>query len=228
MLHVEELHWDFDDAGTSRPVLCGLDVEFEAGRAYAVTGPSGCGKTTLLSILALHCSPKRGRVLFRGQAISGLPAREAQRFRREQVGLVFQSFRLMETLTVDEQLRFVAHVHGRPESVRAGRELVERFGAGHTRDKLPVTLSGGEKQRVAIAQALMFQPAIVLADEPTAALDATNSETIADTLSDYARTTGATVVAATHDRAFVQRCHGELRLEEHPFGRGGPWASRAS
>jgi putative ABC transport system ATP-binding protein len=222
LLLVEDLHWHFDDAGSARHVLHGLTVQFEAGKTYALTGPSGSGKTTLLSILSLHCSPKRGRILFQGAEISALRPREAQRFRRVQVGLVFQNFRLLETLTVGEQLRFVAHIHDRPDCVRAGNDLVDRFGIGHTREKLPVALSGGEKQRVAIAQALMLGPMIVLADEPTAALDAPNTEVVAAALTDYARQAGATVVAATHDRQLVGRFDEELRITEHQFGNRRP------
>lgn len=195
------------------PVLATLDIVFQPGRFACLTGPSGAGKTTALSIIAGVVTPSLGEVRHGDRAISRLPDLARREWRRCHVGLIFQTCRLFDILTAEEHMALVARVRGNPAALASGRRWLQQLGLGDRLHHRPGLLSGGEKQRVALAQALAAAPSVLLADEPTAALDAPNAEVVAQTLADYAAETGAVVVAVSHDRLMFEAAHVRVELE---------------
>ncbi len=195
-----------------KPTLASLTHDFAAGAFHVVGGPSGSGKTTLLSILSLAVRAARGIISLGDVEVSGLSPAAASQWRRQHIGMVFQTSRLIRLMTVTEHIRLAASLRGKPYAVEEGLALIHRFGLGDKLSHRPTQLSGGEKQRVAIAQALCFQPKILLADEPTAALDATNAGRVADTLKAYARTANAIVICVSHDHAVIDVADDYLML----------------
>jgi putative ABC transport system ATP-binding protein len=195
-------------------VLAPLTLALQPGCFVCVSGPSGAGKTTALSILAAVVTPTRGTLHHGSQSISILPEPARRDWRRRHVGLVFQTCRLFDILSADEHMALVARLRGNPAAHEAGRHWLARLGLGDRLHQRPGQLSGGEKQRVALAQALAAAPAVLLADEPTAALDAANAEIVAQTLARYADETGAVVVAVSHDRVMFNAAHHCVELEK--------------
>jgi ABC-type lipoprotein export system ATPase subunit len=171
-----------------------LSLSVAAGKTVAVRGPSGSGKSTLLRVLAGDLEPEAGWV-----TVAGLAPREARR--SPGIGLVYQDFQLVSFLTGLENVAMALEVRGEPtrSAVRRGREMLEALGVAHLADRFPRQMSGGEQQRVAIARTMVCQPALVLADEPTAALDRATAEAVIKVLCGAAFESGATLVVATHD-----------------------------
>jgi putative ABC transport system ATP-binding protein len=195
-----------------------LTLAIEPGEWVAVTGPSGSGKTTLLNILSGLDRPSAGRVRVGGTDLSQLGARDLARYRQQTVGLVFQQFHLIPYLTALENVMLAQYVHSmtdRGEAVSALRQV----GLGERLQHLPSQLSGGEQQRVCIARALINQPPLILADEPTGNLDAVNEAVVMTLLSDLHRR-GHTLVLVTHDPTIAARASREVRLEH---GRLAVW-----
>ncbi len=181
----------------------GLDLELEPGAVRAVLGPSGSGKTTLVHLLAGILPLPSGRLWWGEVEVSRQSEEELARLRRDRVGLVFQHHYLLDELTALENVLVPGMIAGRPDPERA-RRLIERVGlAGHAHQR-PDTLSGGERQRVAVARALYPRPRVVLADEPTGALDRANARKVKDLLLELAEENGAAVLLATHDEALVE------------------------
>ncbi|MEY2883579.1 MAG: hypothetical protein RL490_1303, partial [Pseudomonadota bacterium] len=177
-----------------QPILHGLSLDFGAGGFHCLGGPSGSGKTTVLSLLAGIVVPDSGHVRHQGQPLAA-DARARQLWRVRTVALAFQTNRLIDILTVAEHLALVARVRGDAGAVARGRDWIARFGLADKLGHRPAQLSGGEKARVALAQALAAATPVLLADEPTAALDSHNADFVARTLRDHAETAGATVIA---------------------------------
>lgn len=213
-LLLEELSHSVLDAGRDKRTLAPLNYAFAPGQLHVVAGPSGAGKTTLLSILALAVRASHGRIIWGQQDLTALSAQARGQWRRQNLGLIFQTSRLVGVMNVREHVRFAASLRGRPEAEAAGLAILGQLGMDEKLDHLPVQLSGGEKQRVAIAQALCPQPAVLLADEPTAALDRRNSELVAQTLGNFAREYGAVVICVTHDRVVMEAADDVLELEK--------------
>jgi putative ABC transport system ATP-binding protein len=168
----------------------------------ALLGPSGSGKTTLLSIAGGLLSPTEGQVIVGGREIGDLDGRGLTRFRREDVGFVFQAVNLVPFLTARENLLVVAEIDGRARDRRArarADRLLDELGLAHRRDNLPGQLSGGERQRVAIGRALMNEPRIVLVDEPTSSLDTRLGEQVMELIRSEVKTRGVASVVVTHD-----------------------------
>ncbi|HMB52423.1 MAG TPA: ABC transporter ATP-binding protein [Thermoanaerobaculia bacterium] len=191
--------------------LDGVDLVAERGEWLAVTGPSGSGKTTLLNLLAGLDRPSGGSVRVDGEDVGTLSRKELARYRQRRVGLVFQQFHLMPYLDAVENVMLAQYVHSvtdRGEAVAA----LERVGLGDRLDHLPAQLSGGEQQRVCIARALINEPPLVLADEPTGNLDADNEALVLDLLAELHRR-GHTVVLVTHSAAVAARAGREVRLD---------------
>jgi putative ABC transport system ATP-binding protein len=191
--------------------LDGLDLAIAAGEWLSVTGPSGSGKTTLLNLLSGLDHPTAGSVRVAGEEISGLDAADLARYRRERVGLVFQEFHLIPYLSALDNVMLAQHVHSLADRGQATAAL-ERVGLGHRLRHLPSQLSGGEKQRVCVARALINHPALLLADEPTGNLDAA-SEAEVLTLFSELHAAGQTLVVVTHNPAVAARGDRILRLE---------------
>lgn len=190
----------------STPVLQGIDLEIPQGEVQLLMGPSGSGKTTLLSILAGILTPTSGQVSLLGHEITTMSREELARFRLENIGFVFQGFNLFPALTAAENVEVALKVKGlRRSSVRRRKalELLDQVGLSHRVNFLPKDLSGGQKQRVAIARALAGNPQIIMADEPTAALDSQSGHAVIDLLCRLAKEGGRTVLMVTHDPRIV-------------------------
>ncbi len=202
------------EGSSEKRVLAPLSRTFEAGQFHVVGGPSGAGKTTLLSILSLSVRPSRGMVHWGEENLSGFkPARQAD-WRRRHLGLIFQTSRLVGVMTVREHIRLAASIRSDPEAEAEGLAILGALGMGEKLSQFPAQLSGGEKQRVAIAQALCARPAVLLADEPTAALDQNNAALVAQTLRTFARDRGAVVICVSHDRVVMDAADNLLMLEK--------------
>ena len=202
------------DAGREKSLLAPLSRTFAPGRFHVVGGPSGAGKTTLLSILSLTVRPSCGRVMWGDENLAAFASAQQSDWRRRNLGLIFQTSRLVGVMNVREHVQLASAIRGQPEAEAEGLAVLGMLGMGHRLSNLPAQLSGGEKQRVAIAQALCARPPILLADEPTAALDQTNAALVAETLRRFAQDRGAVVVCVSHDRVVMDAADDLLILEK--------------
>jgi putative ABC transport system ATP-binding protein len=180
-------------------ILDGVSIRLDAGTRTLVHGPSGSGKSTLFQILGLLAPPDEGELLVAGTDVSEAAGRTRARLRRTHVGLVFQEFRLIPDLTAWENAKLPQEHAGR-EDTDWMAELFDVLGVAELRDQYPRTLSGGEKQRIAIARALANRPAVVLADEPTGQLDPETASQVLDLLLDVQRETDSALAMISHDR----------------------------
>jgi putative ABC transport system ATP-binding protein len=196
--------------------LDGVTVSIAPGETVAITGPSGSGKSTLLSLIAGLDRPSSGDLVVLGQRLSGLTEDGLADLRRRHMGFVFQNYHLIPTLTVWENVMLpLVPQHGNSLELK-GRALhcIERVGLPKRIQHLPGELSGGEQQRVSLARALITDPTLLLADEPTGNLDAESAGVILDLLFGLARDGGRTVLLTTHDRAVASRCGREIRMRD--------------
>jgi len=194
--------------------LDGVDLALEPGTFTVISGPSGSGKTSLISVLGAMLAPDSGSVRVEGTDITRLSHARRSAFRREKVGYVFQAFRLMPALSADENIRLSLEVRriGRVrERARAALDVVGLGAKAHLR---PDQMSHGEKQRVAVARAIAHEPMILLADEPTASLDAANGAHITNLLADLARDANRIVAIVTHDPRILPVAQRVVRLED--------------
>jgi putative ABC transport system ATP-binding protein len=213
-LRLAGLRADVPDGEARRVLLDGVDLDVGAGEVVVVTGASGSGKSTLLTLAGLLRRPAGGDVVLAGRATAQLRERERTALRRAHVGIVYQSANLLPSLTAREQLELVGHVRGerRAEARRRAGALLADVGLTRRADALPAHLSGGERQRVGIARALMAEPAVLLADEPTAALDPALSDDIAALLAGEARRRGIAALVVSHDDAPLAHADRHLHL----------------
>ncbi|MFP4518356.1 MAG: ABC transporter ATP-binding protein [Oceanicaulis sp.] len=201
----------FGEGDEAVRVLDGVDLEIESGARLAITGESGSGKSTLLHLLGLLDAPDRGAVEIEGEDMAGAGDARRARLRRSKIGLVFQQFNLVPSLTVAANLALQARLAERHDRDWTQR-LAERLGLGGLMDRYPEQLSGGQQQRVAIGRALSAKPALLLADEPTGNLDEATSETVSALLVDLAGETGAALVVVTHSQRLAARMDVRLTL----------------
>lgn len=185
----------------------GVTLQIERGEFVVLAGPSGSGKTTVLNLLGGLTRPTDGRVWVDEQELTNMKERQLARLRLERVGLVFQAYNLLPVLTAKENAEFSLLLRGAPAEERARKvgELFERIGIGGLEDRRPGKLSGGQQQRVAVARAVVGEPALVLADEPTANLDSETSMSLLDVMTRLNRELGTTFVFATHDHRLMER-----------------------
>ncbi|MCM3658581.1 ATP-binding cassette domain-containing protein [Agromyces mediolanus] len=195
------------------PLLEDWTSAFEAGEVVGVTGPSGRGKSTLLYLLGLMLRPSHGEVLLDGEPVHAAPDRARARLRAHRFGFVFQDAALDQSRTVLDNILEAALYRGDDLATAAqrARELMDRFGVGLRPTARPGQLSGGQAQRIALCRALLGDPAVLLADEPTGNLDAESSDLVIEALHDQAAR-GATVIVVTHDPTLVERCDRQLTL----------------
>jgi putative ABC transport system ATP-binding protein len=188
--------------GTARVrAISQVSLQIHCGEVLFLMGPSGSGKTSLLQIIGLLLRPSAGEVALRGDVVGSLDEQQLSSLRRQNCGYVFQLYNLFPTLTALENVLVACEVKGmrRREALSQALSLLDRVGLWAKRDSYPATLSGGQKQRVAVARALAGDPPIILADEPTAALDSETGRQVATLLSELARQDGRAVVTVTHD-----------------------------
>jgi ABC-type lipoprotein export system ATPase subunit len=193
-------------------VLDGVDLELTAGELVAVVGRSGSGKSTLLHLLGGLDRPDGGTIELDGVRVDGAAERELARLRREKVGFVFQAFHLLPELSGTENVLLPARITRDRQALRRGRALVEELGLDAVGARLPVVLSGGEQQRLAVARALVNDPLLVLADEPTGNLDPESGAHVVELLLRVA-SAGKAVLVVTHELSVVERADRILRLD---------------
>ncbi len=196
--------------------LNGVNLAVDSGEVVFLMGPSGSGKTTLLSIMGCILQPTSGSVRIRGREVAGLPERELPAIRLAHIGFVFQGFNLFPTLSAGENVELALDLKGirGREARRRAMELFEQVGIGEKFDVFPSDLSGGQKQRVAIARALAGAPDILLADEPTAALDSHVGRRILELVRSLAHSQGVAVVIVTHDSRMLQFADRLVHIED--------------
>jgi len=213
LIRLENLGKVFETDEVETHALSSVHLTIDRGEYVAIAGPSGCGKSTLLSILGLLDSPTSGTYVLNGRPVQDLDAAERARIRNREIGFVFQSFNLIGDLTVYENVELPLTYRGMPAADRAERvkAALERVGMGHRARHLPGQLSGGQQQRVAVARALVGQPSILLADEPTGNLDSRNGEAVMDLLRELHRA-GSTICMVTHDARFTRYAERAIHL----------------
>ncbi|GHA54051.1 ABC transporter ATP-binding protein [Pontibacter akesuensis] len=193
--------------------LAGVDLKIKRGEFVAIMGPSGCGKSTLLNILGLLDSPSAGSFKFLNQEVANVSERQRAKLRKENLGFVFQSFNLIDELTVEENIALPLAYLGvsKSETSKKTQEAMERMGIAHRRNHFPQQLSGGQQQRVAIARATVSNPALILADEPTGNLDSVHGREVMQLLSEL-NEAGTTVVMVTHSPTDAEYAHRIVNL----------------
>jgi putative ABC transport system ATP-binding protein len=195
-------------------ILSGIDLDVGAGEAVGIVGPSGSGKTSLLMVLAGLEAASAGTVRVAGQDITGLKEDALARFRRDTVGIVFQAFHLIPTMTALENVSIPLELAGAPDAAERAAQSLRAVGLGHRLTNRPGQLSGGEQQRVALARAFAPHPRLLLADEPTGNLDAATGHLVMDLLFGLRETHGTTLLLITHDPALAARCGRQIRIAD--------------
>jgi putative ABC transport system ATP-binding protein len=201
-------------------VLRGVDLDIAAGQTVAIAGPSGSGKTSLLLLLAGLERPAAGSVSLGGRRLDTLDRDALADLRRDHIGIVFQSFHLLPSLTALDNVALPLQIAGRRDALALARERLAEVGLAARMDHHPSQLSGGEQQRVAIARALVHRPQLLLADEPTGNLDDHTGEQVRELLFELHRASGTTLVLVTHDLAFAARCQRVLQLHDGRLHEG--------
>jgi len=214
MIELNNISMSYDLEHGRLEVLTSVDLGIEDGDTVAIIGPSGSGKTTLLVLLAGLEQPAQGSIRITGRTLGELDDDSLADIRRDDIGIIFQSFHLVSSLTALGNVALPLEIAGRPAAKSKARQMLERVGLAERTDHYPSQLSGGEQQRVAIARALVHSPKLVLADEPTGNLDSRTGEKIIDLLFGLNADTGSTLVLVTHDEAIASRCRRVVRLHQ--------------
>jgi putative ABC transport system ATP-binding protein len=199
-------------AGGEVNILRGLDLDVGTGEAVGIVGPSGSGKTSLLMLLAGLERPTGGTLSVANHDMAKLDEDALARFRRDNLGIVFQSFHLIPTMTALENVAVPLEFAGRRDAFERAAESLKRVGLGHRLNHYPGQLSGGEQQRVALARAVVAEPALLLADEPTGNLDRATGLMVMDLLFEIRAQLGTTLLLITHDHALADRCERQLSM----------------
>ena len=194
------------------PVLKGISLSVNPGERVSLVGPSGSGKTSLLMVMAGLERAQSGRLSVAGQDLGGLDEDGLALFRRDHVGIVFQDFHLVPTMSALENVALPMEFAGKAEAFERARAELQAVGLGHRMDHFPGQMSGGEQQRVALARALAANPSLLLADEPTGNLDGETGEKVIRLLFDLSERKNATLLLITHDPALAARCGRTIRI----------------
>ena len=213
LLKLESVNKVFLTDEVETHALANIHLEIENGEFVSIAGPSGCGKSTLLSILGLLDSPSGGNYWLNGKPVENLTLSDRARIRNREVGFIFQSFNLIGDLSVYENVELPLTYRGMPSVERKQRvnEALERVGMAHRAKHLPSQLSGGQQQRVAVARAIVGQPLILMADEPTGNLDSKNGEAVMEFMRELHQG-GATICMVTHDTRFSRYADRTIHL----------------
>jgi putative ABC transport system ATP-binding protein len=212
LVEVRQVSKEFQQGETIIPVLRNLSFGVESGETVAIVGQSGSGKSTLLSLLAGLDQPSQGAITVDGQDLGKLNQNELTRFRGRSIGIIFQQFHLMRSLTALENVLLPLDILGLPHPEERAMEALQLMGLGARAKHLPQQLSGGECQRVAIARAFVVEPRILLADEPSGNLDTATGEKVMNLLFDAVAQRGMTLILVTHDMQLASRCKNRLPL----------------
>jgi putative ABC transport system ATP-binding protein len=214
MIELRGAYLHLASAGGEVNILRGIDLSVEAGETIGVVGPSGSGKSTLMMVMAGLERLSDGSVRVAGADLAALDEDALARFRRDRMGIVFQAFHLIPTMSALENVAVPLEFAGRPDAFDAARASLEAVGLAHRLEHYPAQLSGGEQQRVAIARAFAPGPDLLLADEPTGNLDEETGQAIVELLFDLARRNSTTLMLITHDPAIAERCDRIVRLRD--------------
>lgn len=213
LIHLDGVKKVFYTEEVETHALAGIHLAIHPGEYVSIAGPSGCGKSTLLSILGLLDTPTEGTYVLNGKSVDNLTLSERARIRNREVGFIFQAFNLIGDLTVYENVELPLTYRGTPSAERKQKvqAALERVGMAHRMKHYPAQLSGGQQQRVAVARAVVGDPSIVLADEPTGNLDSSNGEAVMDLLKEL-HTAGSTICMVTHDPRYARHAQRSIRL----------------
>ena len=214
MILLADIYLTLASAAGDVNVLRGVDLDVAAGETVSITGPSGSGKSTMLMIIAGLERPSVGRVVVAGTDLGTLDEDGLARFRRDRIGIVFQSFHLVPTMNAIENVAMPLELAGRRDAFAAAEAGLAAVGLGHRLLHYPGQLSGGEQQRVALARAFAATPKLLLADEPTGDLDTATGRLVIDLLFALQARHGTTLVLITHDPLLAQRCDRTVRLAD--------------
>jgi putative ABC transport system ATP-binding protein len=214
-VHARNLIVDYPTAaGPFRALDCD-ELFVDGGSSVAIVGPSGCGKSTLLGVLAGLATPTTGTVTIGSTEITSLSESARIAFRKMAIGVVYQADNLLPFLTVSENVRLQLALCGdKDDAARRTADLIDRLGLGSLADRLPDEISGGQRQRAAVARAIVHRPSMILADEPTGALDEANAGVVVDLLVDAHHQLGATLVLVTHDPSVAARMERSVTLQD--------------
>lgn len=214
IVELTDLDKSYALASTEVPVLKKLNLSVEQKERVAIIGPSGSGKTTLLLILTGLDTATDGNISIAGKSLLGMSSDDRADLRRERIGIVFQSFHLIPSLTARENVALPLEIAGRGNSRERAMSMLDKVGLADRYDHYPAQLSGGEQQRVAIARALINEPELIVADEPTGNLDERTGDLIMQLLFDLNRDNGTTLLLVTHDTELAARCDRTLKLQD--------------
>ena len=220
MITMHDIHMSYMVEQARVNVLSQVSADIAEGESVAVIGPSGSGKTTLLLLIAGLDHPDTGFIEIQGARLDALDADALADMRRDRMGIVFQSFHLIPSLTALGNVTLPLEIAGLADAEQKARQMLDQVGLGHRDNHYPAQLSGGEQQRVAIARALVHSPPLILADEPTGNLDKETGSAISNLLFDLHNSLGTTLVMVTHDQALAARCDRQLRLDGGKLFRG--------
>ena len=214
MILLQGVHLELAGPAGSVKILRGIDLAVGAGETVSVVGPSGSGKTTMLMVIAGLERPTAGEIRVKGVDLGTLDEDGLALFRRRNMGIVFQNFHLVPTMTAIENVAIPSEFAGHENAFDRARDNLVAVGLGHRLGHYPAQLSGGEQQRVALARAFVGSPGVLLADEPTGNLDHATGEAIIDLLFSMAGKNGTTLLLITHDSAIGTRCTREIRIAD--------------
>ena len=222
LMRVRNLHLTVPSAAGPVNILRGIDLDIATAEAVGIVGPSGSGKTSLLMVLAGLERATSGSVQLNGREITGLNEDALARLRRERIGIVFQAFHLIPTMTALENVAVPLELAGRKDAFQVATRALRSVGLHHRLTHLPGQLSGGEQQRVALARAFAPEPSLLLADEPTGNLDAATGALVMDLLFELRERVGSTLLLITHDRSLAERCDRQVHLEDGQVSASHP------
>ncbi len=216
MLFIKNLHKSYHSGNKSYTVLKGIDLSVAEQEFVAVMGPSGSGKSTLLNCISCYIPFEEGSISLGGQNLKGLNEDALAKIRNEKLGFVFQDFMLLDGLTVRENILVPRIIKDKvePEAEQLADALLSLFGIAHIAAKYPAEISGGERQRTAVARSLINQPLIILADEPTGNLDSKSSRTVIEAFENARKQLGATIFMVTHDSFAASFCDRVILLKD--------------
>ncbi len=224
IIEVSSISKHYGENETRITAIKSISINFKKGEFTAIAGPSGSGKTTLLNLMSGLDIPSKGNVLLAGKAISKMSGNELSDFRRDHIGLIFQSFNLLPVLTAAENIEYIMLLKGIDKKKRQKRTsaILAEVGLGDKGDRFPAQLSGGQQQRVAVARAIVSDPDIILADEPTANLDSATGSGLIDMMRNLNEKTGKTFIFSTHDSMIMERAKRLVIVKDGEIAADGP------